>query len=636
MNAQHPDAAKDAKRRDRAQLEHALRAAGAGEPRGNAIRCPFHDDRNASGSIYADEHGVWRMKCHTCKTAPMDVFDVTQAHTGRPVADQLVELRPGMTLTPRKPARVFATLDDVVASVNTYLRVERAHVYANPDTRAAELVVVRAVDRDGKKTFQQFQPNPGGGFISGAPPKPWPLYNRTFLRTATAVVVVEGEKCVETLRAAGVPATTSPCGAGKAEHADWKPLAGLTVYLWPDNDPTGVEHMRQVAEQLAAVRPAPRVFRLDPTSRALCLPPKGDVVDYLEGLPAGEDKADTVWEMLEARAEPTGPASRVAQRIEDMISGKWRALDWKFKRLGRMSKALFPATVTLLCGDPGSTKSLLLLEALAHWHSEGIPVACYMLEDTLEFHGLRALAQMSGEAGITDDVWTRENPARAREIKAGHMDALDSFCACITSPGDRHPTTDELAAWVEAQCKAGVQIIAIDPITCADFSDKPWKDDRAFIWRCQRALAFSGARLILVTHPRKGAGGAKSTGAMDDMAGGAAYPRHAQTVLWVQRKDPAEEVEIVTTVDRVEHVTTEPVDRVVRIVKSRNGKGHGCSIGFNFLTDSLTFEEVGLINGKAKPQAKSQAVAADWRPAPSQAVPKAPTPPQQLELPDGW
>jgi hypothetical protein len=129
-----------------------------------------------------------------------------------------------------------------------------------------------------------------------------------------------------------------------------------------------------------------------------------------------------------------------------------------------------------------------------------------------------------------------------------YLDKLNSFGACITSPENDHPTPDQLAAWVEERCKEGYEIIAIDPITCADFSDKPWKDDRRFIWTCQRALAFSGARLILVTHPRKGAGGAKSTGAMDDMAGGAAYPRHAQTVLWVQRKDPAEDVEIVTKI----------------------------------------------------------------------------------------
>jgi hypothetical protein len=77
MNASHPNAAKDARRRDRAQLEQALRAAGAGEPRGNAIRCPFHDDRTrprpstptntASGGSSASPAGNRRW---TCSTSP--------------------------------------------------------------------------------------------------------------------------------------------------------------------------------------------------------------------------------------------------------------------------------------------------------------------------------------------------------------------------------------------------------------------------------------------------------------------------------------------------------------------------------------------------------------------------------------
>jgi hypothetical protein len=151
MNAPHPNAAKDARRRDRAELEQAVRAAGGDIVRGNAAKCPFHDDRHASGSIYADEQGVWRLKCHTCKTPPMDVFDVTQAHTGRPVGDQLRELRPGVV---RKPARVFPSLEAVVESLNSYTHVERVHAYANPDTKTPDLLVVRVTDGDGKR-FQQ-------------------------------------------------------------------------------------------------------------------------------------------------------------------------------------------------------------------------------------------------------------------------------------------------------------------------------------------------------------------------------------------------------------------------------------------------------------------------------------------------
>ena len=67
---------KDILRRSRGELERALRDAGA-VFRGAAIKCPFHDDAHPSGSIYADESGVWRFACHTstCGFAG-DVFDV--------------------------------------------------------------------------------------------------------------------------------------------------------------------------------------------------------------------------------------------------------------------------------------------------------------------------------------------------------------------------------------------------------------------------------------------------------------------------------------------------------------------------------------------------------------------------------
>ena len=70
-------------------------------------------------------------------------------------------------------------------------------------------------------------------------------------------MVVEGEKCGDVLLELGIAATTSPCGAGKAEYADWTPLAGKKVILWSDNDPTGRNHMKQVAEQLQRLDPSP-------------------------------------------------------------------------------------------------------------------------------------------------------------------------------------------------------------------------------------------------------------------------------------------------------------------------------------------------------------------------------------------
>ena len=66
-----------------------------------------------------------------------------------------------------------------------------------------------------------------------------------------SVAVAEGEKCVHLLHDVGIVATTSPCGSRKSQYADWTPLAGKAVYLWPDNDGNGKKHMEDVEKQLS-------------------------------------------------------------------------------------------------------------------------------------------------------------------------------------------------------------------------------------------------------------------------------------------------------------------------------------------------------------------------------------------------
>jgi hypothetical protein len=591
---------KDTLRRDRRELEQALREAGA-VFKGRLIGCPFHEDQHPSGGVYQGEDGAWRFKCQATSCGFCgDVFDVRAKAGGKPVEDQLRELRPDQREAAAppaekpKPTRVFARIEDIRQSMAAYTSVEAMHVYTNPDTGTAELVVVRSRDGEGKKSFTQYHADVGG-LVIGAPPKPWPLYNRTRLRSADTVVVVEGEKCVEAMAKIGIVATTSPCGAGKAASADWSPLAGKTVYLWPDADApdpktgkrTGIEHMREVAEIVRQLSPAPTVYWFD--CDALNLPPKGDVVDFLATLSDGEDQAEAVWLVLREQSEGMGASAEVEQRIVDTIAGRWCAIPWPYPVLSLFSKALFPGTATLVCGDPGSTKSFLMLECFRYWHEQGRRVALYEMEDRRQDHMMRVLAQIANESRILDDDWTRANPEDARAIFEGYRARLESFGAVLTSPPEKHPTTDDLAAWVEARCADGCEIIGIDPITYADFSDRPYQDDRRFLWRSQQAIKRSGARLIIVTHPRKGQ--KAGSGSMDDLSGGAAYPRHAQTILWVSRKDPATFAKVQSNIG----VATVKINRVVKISKARHGRGHGSSIGFVFDHKTVRFAEQGLV-----------------------------------------
>jgi hypothetical protein len=83
-------------------------------------------------------------------------------------------------------------------------------------------------------------------------PSPRPLYGLQELaeRPGAAVLVVEGEKAADAARRfAGLYAVvTWPAGAMAADKADWTPLTGRKVLLWPDADEPGKKAMQRVAQ----------------------------------------------------------------------------------------------------------------------------------------------------------------------------------------------------------------------------------------------------------------------------------------------------------------------------------------------------------------------------------------------------
>jgi putative DNA primase/helicase len=117
-----------------------------------------------------------------------------------------------------------------------------------------------------------------------------PLYGLQGLaeRPSAPVVVCEGEKATDAARLL-LPAfavVTSPNGSKSAGKADWAPLRGRTVTIWPDADAAGLEYARTVAEKATAAG-ASRVSMVSPPS----------------GCAVGWDAADALAEgWTEARA----------------------------------------------------------------------------------------------------------------------------------------------------------------------------------------------------------------------------------------------------------------------------------------------------------------------------------------------
>ena len=83
-------------------------------------------------------------------------------------------------------------------------------------------------------------------------PEPRPLYGLDWLaqRLAAPVLLVEGEKAAEAAQNIFPDhiAVTSPGGAKAAAKADWSPLAGRTVTIWPDADLPGRGYATEAAK----------------------------------------------------------------------------------------------------------------------------------------------------------------------------------------------------------------------------------------------------------------------------------------------------------------------------------------------------------------------------------------------------
>jgi hypothetical protein len=180
-------------------------------------------------------------------------------------------------------------------------------------------MLFRVVRLSGHRFFQE-RANGTGGWIPGIAGVPRVLYRLPELLGAPdddVVWVVEGEKDVDRLRAAGLMATTNPMGAGKWLPAYSEALRGRTVALLPDNDAVGRDHMAMVAGALRGVARSVRTV-------------------VLPGLGQGEDVSDwlgrggSVEELERLYREAAPPAGAVAARLRrgSDFAGRYEMPNW--------------------------------------------------------------------------------------------------------------------------------------------------------------------------------------------------------------------------------------------------------------------------------------------------------------------
>jgi putative DNA primase/helicase len=129
------------------------------------------------------------------------------------------------------------------------------------DAAGAVLGYVLRFDTAEKKEFRPLTLRRHG---AGKPKWRWeswpvkrPLYGlqRLAERPSAAVVVCEGEKAADAAAGLlpGFVTISSPNGSDNADKADWSPVRGRDVTIWPDADVAGLEYAQAVTKCLATV-----------------------------------------------------------------------------------------------------------------------------------------------------------------------------------------------------------------------------------------------------------------------------------------------------------------------------------------------------------------------------------------------
>lgn len=155
-------------------------------------------------------------------------------------------------------------------------------------------------------------------------PKPRPLYglDRLAQRPNASVILCEGEKSADAAQSIfpNSVAVTSPGGSKAASTADWRPLAGRPVMVWPDADEPGAVYAQAVTRELAAIG-AGTVTLVDVT-RVAGTAPSGESREPPKGWDAAEGLAEG-WQPEDLAALVLGGVKRAEDAPQFVSFGSY-------------------------------------------------------------------------------------------------------------------------------------------------------------------------------------------------------------------------------------------------------------------------------------------------------------------------
>jgi putative DNA primase/helicase len=343
------------------------------------------------------------------------------------------------------------------------------------DIRDASGALVAIHERDEGKDGKRFvwkQPDGTPG-LDGTPTVDLPLYGIERM-SGRSVVVSEGEKAAEALISNGIVAVGTVTGASSTPSAAvLADLAGKIVYLWPDADKPGREHMTRIAK---ALQPrAAALYWIEPTPGS----EKGwDAADAIAEL-----GADGVRELInDARLHSTEPP------IENRV--------WTVARLAAMPSA----DEEYIVADGILTRGgkLLIYAKSGAGKTTALDWMAAALATGKPFLGRYAVDKPRRVLVVQGELSLPEMASHAQQLVGAGYDSDNLLFARMTDlklPGGE----DRLR---ELVIDCGASILALDPwyrLFDGESSDKPEQVGMVFD-ACDRLLDAGLIDAVLVVH----------------------------------------------------------------------------------------------------------------------------------------
>ena len=407
------------------------------------------------------------------------------------------------------------------------------------------------------KCFTQRAPNGSGGWRYSLEGVRKVLYRLPEVVTAQVVLVAEGEKDVEALRALDldinglkIAATCNFDGAGKWKEEYGPYFAGKRVVIFPDNDEAGRQHAQTVATSALKFAESVKIVELPG------LPEKGDVADFLNDHTA-EDLMKAIasaprFRRVEVKHNDVPFFVSAAKILPKDVP----SVDWL------MPGAIHRGAKGLIVAAPKAGKSMIALD-LAISLSSGIPWIGIEPQTKVK----TGVVSREDAPGMTAD--RLKQLARGRDLDFYQLPGLlvNTFQQRASFSIEREEDIEDICKWIKQE---GIELCIFDVLNklhTADENDNTKMT--AVMARFDRIQTETGCDVAVIHHDAK------------NSAPGAKKPRGASSIdSWWDWKvsinvDPGDDslnqvffaTKAGQPIDTVSvHFLSHPAERMIRIV----------------------------------------------------------------------